>query len=350
MTDIRLDPIVHPAAWRADEIDSLDRISFDLEERHLAALEGALGRAKQAGKALADITDDDFALPEIADDLADLRDLLLHGRGLLLVRGWPVERLSVDDIGMMYWGLGTHFGRGVPQSAMGDRLGYVTDVATQGKHERGYRSKAELSLHNDSDDIVGLLCIRQGKSGGLSRLASAMTIHNIMAAECPHLLAPLYDGFYHSWTDARPPGEGPVTSLKVPLFSWTDGEFAVCHLRARVELACEETGTKLTALQVEALDAFEEIANRPGVLFEFRLEPGTASFINNYTVLHSRTGFEDFDEPERKRLLLRLWLQARPARPVDPGIRLYYGQDGAHVDGRTDTAYVPERPSATGAN
>jgi len=346
MTDIRLDPIHHPAAWRADEIASLDQISFDLERRHLDALEGALARVKREGKGLAQIADADFALPQIADDLDGLRDLLLKGRGLVLVRGWPVERLPVDDIAIMYWGLGTHFGKGVPQSAMGDRLGYVTDVSTKGKRERGYRSRAELSLHNDSDDIVGLLCIRQGKSGGLSRLASAMTVHNIMAEECPHLLAPLYEGFHHSWMDARPPGEGPVTSLKVPVFSWTEDAFAVCHLRSRVELACEESGMPLTKLQIEALDAFEAIANRPGVLFAFRLEPGTASFINNYTVLHSRTGFEDFDEPEKKRLLLRLWLQARPARPVHPGIRLYYGEDGSHVDGRKETAYEPERAGA----
>ena len=346
MSAVRLEPITHPAAWRADDIAGLDAIAFDLEKRHLDAMEGALAAVQRQGKALADITNADFAMPEIADELAGLRDLLLHGRGLLLVRGWPIERLSVDEIGMLYWGLGTHFGKGVPQSAMGDRLGYVTDVSTKGKHERGYRSKSELSLHNDSDDIVGLLCIRQGKSGGMSRLASAMAVHNVMVEECPHLLAPLYEGFHHSWTDSRPPGEGPVTSLKVPVFSWTEGEFAVCHLRARVELACVESGVPLTDLQIEALDTFEAIANRPGILFEFRLEPGTASFINNYTVLHSRTGFEDYDEPERKRLLLRLWLQAQPPRPVDPGIRLYYGEDGSHVDGRAETAYEPQRASA----
>ena len=178
MSAVRLEPIAHPAAWRADDIGSLDAIAFDLEKRHLDAMENALAAIQRQGKALSDITSDDFAMPAIADELAGLRDLLLHGRGLLLVRGWPVDRLSVDEIGMLYWGLGTHFGKGVPQSAMGDRLGYVTDVSTKGKHERGYRSKAELSLHNDSDDIVGLLCIRQGKSGGMSRLASAMAVHN----------------------------------------------------------------------------------------------------------------------------------------------------------------------------
>jgi len=345
MTAIRLDPIVHLAAWRADRIRSLDDISFDLGRRHLDALEGALARVRREGRDLATTTDADWALPEIADELASLRDLLLQGRGLVLVRGWPVDRLSVEELGLIYWGMGTHFGRGVPQSAMGDRLGYVTDVSTKGGRERGYRSRSELSLHNDSDDVVGLLCVRQGRSGGMSRLASAMAVHNVMTEECPQHLAPLYEGFHHSWMDARPPGEGLVTSLKVPLFSWTGGEFAVCHLRSRVELACEESGVPLTETQIAALDAFEAIANRPGLLFEFRLEPGTASFINNYVLLHSRTGFEDFDEPERKRLLLRLWLQARPPRPVDPGIRLYYGTDGSHVDGRKQTVYEPERPA-----
>ena len=46
--------------------------------------------------------------------------------------------------------------------------------------------------------------------------------------------------------------------------------------------------------------------------------PGDVQFVHNHTVLHARAAFEDHDEPERRRHLLRLWLSARQGRPL-PG-------------------------------
>src|SRR6185369_1612121 len=53
-----------------------------------------------------------------------------------------------------------------------------------------------------------------------------------------------------------------------------------------------------------------------------------ASFINNYEVLHARTGFVDRDEPAKKRLLYRLWLEGRPPRPMVPEVQLYRNRSG----------------------
>jgi hypothetical protein len=44
-------------------------------------------------------------------------------------------------------------------------------------------------------------------------------------------------------------------------------------------------------------------------------------FINNYTILHARTAFDDFAEEDRRRHLLRLWLEVPQMRPVHPYIR-----------------------------
>ena len=63
-----------------------------------------------------------------------------------------------------------------------------------------------------------------------------------------------------------------------------------------------------------------------------RLEAGDMQFVHNHTLLHDRTAFEDWAEPERKRHLLRLWLSSPEARPlpevwgqrygsVQPGLR-----------------------------
>jgi Taurine catabolism dioxygenase TauD, TfdA family len=63
--------------------------------------------------------------------------------------------------------------------------------------------------------------------------------------------------------------------------------------------------------------------------FETRLEPGEACFLNNYTVMHARSEFEDWEEPDKKRLMLRLWLDVeRKAWPVVKEIHIYENIDG----------------------
>ena len=69
------------------------------------------------------------------------------------------------------------------------------------------------------------------------------------------------------------------------------------------------------------------------------MEPGEASFLNNYAVMHARSEFEDWDEPEKKRLMLRLWLDVeRKARPVVSDIHIY-----ENVGGRSGIDAQPGR-------
>ena len=59
------------------------------------------------------------------------------------------------------------------------------------------------------------------------------------------------------------------------------------------------------------------------------LEPGEASFLNNYTVMHARSQFDDWEEPDKKRLMLRLWLDVeRKRRPVVKQIHIYENVEG----------------------
>jgi alpha-ketoglutarate-dependent taurine dioxygenase len=71
----------------------------------------------------------------------------------------------------------------------------------------------------------------------------------------------------------------------------------------------------LTDDQVAALDLVDELANSPEFVLNMRFRVGDIQFLNNYCVLHARTDYEDWPEPERKRDLLRLWLVARD--PLD---------------------------------
>ena len=346
MTTPHTEIIDHPSAWKGSDFGGPDSVAFDLEERHRDALRSVVKRAHACGRGLQELTHEETSMPGIEGDLRALRHELMEGRGLLLVRGWPVDEMSEEDLGMAYWALGTHFGRGVSQSPMGDRLGYVTDVSKPGTRERGYRSAKELNLHTDSDDIVGLLCVREAKSGGESRLASSVAIYNEIASSRPDLLEPLFTGYRYHWFGEQPPGEGAVTSYDVPVFGFEDGRLSCVFLREFIHMAVQETGVPLDARQAEALEVFGEVAEREEMQFRFHLRPGWASFINNYTVLHSRTAFEDWAEVHRKRFLLRLWLKADPPRPIVAHQRRYYGDDGMHVDGRTETWFDPHRNAA----
>lgn len=322
--------IDHRSAWKGSDFSGPRDVAIRLEERHLDALRSVVARARKAGVGLQELAREHTAMPEIEADLHEIRHELMEGRGLVILQGWPIEEMSVEELGIAYWAVGTYFGRGVSQSPMGDRLGYVTDVSKPGTRERGYRSAQELSLHTDSDDIVGLLSIRRGRSGGLSRLASSLAVFNEMVRDHPDLLPPLLEGFFCQVGAGEPDSPARVTAMKVPVFSLVDGDFACCFLRSRMELALATLGRDFTPLERRALDTFEAIANRPDMCLSFMLEPGTASFINNHTTLHARTAFEDFEEAEKKRLLLRLWLRAEPGRRLAEGIARYYGPDGGY--------------------
>ena len=342
MTEIFDGYIDHPAAWKGAEIGGKDAIAFDLGPDHIAAFEQAIAVARGRGLEAEHFEREAFDLSAIAADIATIRDAVMNGRGVVVLRGFPVERWGKDDMTLLYWGLGTHFGQAVSQSRMGDRLGHVIDVSGDNPRERGYRSSKELEFHTDSDDIVGMMCLGSAKSGGVSRLVSALAIHNELRANHPEHLAPLYAGFAYHWRGEEPPGEPPITDYQVPVFSTKDGVVSCCYLRHFITMAAAERDASLPEPEAAALDRFDEIANREDMVFSMTLEPGELMLFNNYVLLHSRTGFVDHAEPERRRHMLRLWLKAYDGRPVAPLLRRYYGVNGIDGQGDGDTIYQGE--------
>ena len=136
----------------------------------------------------------------------------------------------------IYWGFGTHLGVGAVQSGNGDRLGYVQN-SPKDEVKRGYRSLRELHMHTDSYEIVGLMCVRRAKSGGLSGLAPSLSIHNEILRTRPELLEPLYKGFRIASEEARFSSKA-ITDEAMPVFSYVDGKLSL-HVRA---VAHEERG------------------------------------------------------------------------------------------------------------
>lgn len=311
-------PVSGPAAWTGADFRDRNRWVIRFNSAEIAEIEQA-GRGV-VNLPLSDISKANFPLRTLAPRLARWRETLHSGCGFILLAGIPVERHGDDMLRSMYVGLGSHLGVSVSQSHRGDYLGDVIDWREDG-NERPYRRGGELAMHRDPIDIVGLFCRRNAKSGGLSRIASSVTIWNRFVAERPDLLAPLLDGF-RLYRPAADRGATGALSEPVPVFTRdADGRLDCWCIPDVIEGAVDKEGEPMSQLAREALDFFNSVANRPDVYLDMDLQPGDMQFLNNRVTVHSRTDYVDWPERDRKRHLFRLWLMC-PDWP-QPARRLY---------------------------
>lgn len=300
------------AAWTADELNSDDRTwVVDLDERDATEIGHALKYLKSSRIDPLALTTTHFPLNRLAQKLSVIEDELDTGRGVVLVRGVPTENYSDEDCARIFYGLGLYLGSAMAQNPMGDLLGHVRDEGRDWKADptaRAYQTTSWLPFHTDPGDVVGLLCLRIARTGGLSSIASSIAIHDFLRVERPDLLAALYGHLYYDSRGQEPVGETPWCVL--PAFETGERGVTSFFVREYIESAQRFPDVpRLTSLQKEALQLFEELSvdDRFRVDMEFR--PGDMQFLNNHVALHSRTGFIDFEEPAKKRHLLRLWLK-----------------------------------------
>src|SRR5579863_920083 len=277
-------PINGPGAWKVADFKSPADYTIELTASNLRDIEGAIRRIKAAGLGLDDLQREHFELPSLRPVIDEIRHQIEDGRGFLVLRRLPVEDYSKDEIGIIFWGIGTHLGRGLSQSVLGDRLGHVKDFSREDPLARAYRNKQELSPHTDSCDLVGLMCLRDAKSGGVSRLTSAVSVHNAMLAECPGALERLYRGYVFHRRGEEQPGDLPYTPYRVPVFSNTEGKLLARYVRTYVEAGEAAAGRPMREDELAVLDRFEAVTKRPALMLEFTLRPGEMYFINNYTI------------------------------------------------------------------
>jgi alpha-ketoglutarate-dependent taurine dioxygenase len=81
------------------------------------------------------------------------------------------------------------------------------------------------------------------------------------------------------------------------------------YIRNQINAGAVKREVPLTTLEKAALDFLDEQTQRPDLRLDMDLELGDIQSINNYTILHSRTGFVDGPEPHQKRPMLRFWLK-----------------------------------------
>jgi hypothetical protein len=319
------------AAWTVDDLQADSGWIFELDERARRDLTGAVRTAADPAKTLFDYRRDDFDLgsawPVIAAALREVRD----GTGFAILRGMPREGLTTAEFELLTWAIGLHAGVARPQGKASQFLSAVRDAGTvyrTGKG-RGYSSNADLDFHTDSADIVLLTCYNVARSGGMSMVSSSVTANEILTAERPDLAELLYQPHYFSRQQEQAPDEAPF--YPNPIYDQRDGLLFSKWNRNRLRSAQAIEGVPLLEpRQREALGLLDDILRRPSVMHSMYLRPGDMQILNNHVTLHSRTEFEDHDDPALKRCLFRLWLAPpdgvalpeswRPAyRTVEPG-------------------------------
>jgi hypothetical protein len=323
MTDILDRPVEGAANWKGPELAGSTDWIYTLTDEDVAEIDAALAHVRSKRLKIPAITRRDFPLPKLGAKLAAILEEIEHGRGFVLMRGLPVERLGEADATAAYWGIGTWFGEVAPQNMMGELLGHVRAIGGDWNRNfniRGYQTTVHLPFHCDKSDMVGLLCLQTAKAGGASCIASSVAIHDEILRTRPDLLEALYQDFCIDHRGEQFDGEAPY--YVAPVFAVHKGRFFARFGQKYVESAQRFPDVpRLTAAQVEAMDLFSKLALSDEFRLDMIFERGDMQFLNNHLIVHSRDDYEDRPEPERRRHLLRMLLFTEANRDVPDFVR-----------------------------
>ena len=168
----------------------------------------AVNHFKRLGLHWKKINRTNFPLKRTSQMLLDVADTLEHGRGIAKLTGLSLDGYSLDDLRILFYGVCHWLGHPVCQSNSGEYLGKICDEGADVGLRRGQmldedgkaflssqartRSSQPLRWHTDRADVVGLLSVNTPASGGVSRVASAVAIHDEMIRRRPDLTEVLY--------------------------------------------------------------------------------------------------------------------------------------------------------------
>jgi alpha-ketoglutarate-dependent taurine dioxygenase len=170
------------------------------------------------------------------------------------------------------------------------------------------------SLHTDGAESAhplpsrfALVCIRPAARGGDLQLVSAATLHRRLAERSRSAVATLHDPFHFDRRGV--PGPRREATVVKPVFWHEDSRLCVTYLRGYIDRGHEQLAAPpLDAAQVAALDLMDALLDEPDLVVAGRLRPDDLVVVDNRSILHGRTTFED-DPGDDGRLLLRAWLR-----------------------------------------
>jgi hypothetical protein len=328
-----------PSVWLGRDMANSPRWLRETTPQVLHEIDAALHEVKKRSLSWNQVGAANFATPAIVALMDDVADELENGSGIVKIRTLPVEKYSDAELRLIYFGLGAVLGRPVFQNPrgelmrdirdeggdLGQRYGQIETRDGKGPFLSSYArtlSNGRLRFHTDRTDVVGLLCIRQAASGGVSKLVSTGAIHNALLERRPDILETLFGDYWRSRLGEESDKAEAVYPL--PIFGLREGKLTSHYSLTYIEAAQMVPNVpRLTSLQKEAIDVL--MATAEELCFEMVLQPGDIQFINSHITYHGRTAFTDDPANRQDRLLLRLWLSMPNCRALPQGHEVLWG-------------------------
>ena len=243
--------------------------------------------------------------------------ILIQGCGFCVINGTNFTAFDKHELSNIHILISKIFGELLIQNKQGEQTVEVKDLGkTLSTGGRYHHTKEGGSYHTDGchifenpPDYVGLLCLNPAKNGGVSKFISAYTIHNKLQ-EDKNLLRILYEKFYMDKRNENQADEIPTQF--VPIFTYNNGKLNCrCCQRELIDSGHEKMNKPLTEYQKNALDNLDKLLANENLAVSYLLKKGDMMYSNNKWLIHDRTDFEDSDDENLKRALLRTWIREK---------------------------------------
>jgi len=336
-------PLAGPWAWHGDDLKGSASWRHALSRADIEELDAALANVCARDEPPRPLEADEFPLPRLGPRLAAIGRDLENGCGIAKLTGLPVEAYDTGALQRLFFGLASHLGTPVYQNTQGELIHAICDEGPDVGNRYGQvrtddaggtflssRARAMsnrlLRFHTDRCDVVGLLCVRKARSGGVSRVASSVAVHNEMLRRRPDLVERLFAPYHRSRFGEEANENGATYAL--PIFAIRNGKFTSHYSRTYIESAqLLPDVPAMDAAEWEALDLLQAVAEE--MCMEMVLEPGDIQFLNSHVTYHARTAFEDSANAAERRLLYRLWLSVPNSRTLPEGHEVLWRDIGA---------------------
>ena len=254
------------------------------------------------------------AFPILQNEILKIKHILLEEHGFIIIDGKSFEAFSRKELQAIYIIISNFLGVLIPQNIKNE---FLVEVKDEGKSMktggRYHQTKDGGSCHTDSPqwkntpDFIGLCCIHPAKIGGVNKYISAYTIHNLFIEQNIDLLKNLYNNFYFDKRGEFKPGEEPT--IFEPIIKYENDRLTFRYLRDYIDHGYKVENKELTKEQLQSLELLDEFLDNKKNVVEYTLQKSDMTFFNNNWIIHGRTNFEDFEDSEKKRLMLRVWIK-----------------------------------------
>jgi hypothetical protein len=322
--EILKNPILEPCVWKVSDFKSENEWTYTFSENQIFELEEAAKKVINKKLAPTSFSKCDFILDSLTKVLNEQLDILQKGRGFIRLRGLDVKKYDSLTIQTIYWGICSYLGVGIPQNSKGELMSGVKDygdkIISDNPYRDGirlHRTTAKIDAHTDSCDHVALLCLQRAKQGGESGVISALSVYNEILKNKPEYLDTLCKGFYIDLI-GKGKSEKELSSHPIPVFSYYGGKMCSRFNKSQIELGAEKKSGGLDSLSKEAVEYVQFLTVQEDFHLKMMLEEGDIQVLNNRVIYHTRTKVLDHEDPSKKRLLYRVWLNAPQPRPMAP--------------------------------